>query len=95
MRSWPTSWPDAVREFYESLADEFRWDDSTVAVVAAHVEYLRRLDASDRRRSYFACDAEGARWLFEAVDDAGELVVIRQGCDRRRYECPSVFMAST
>jgi hypothetical protein len=78
MRSWPTSWPDAVRQFYESLADEFGWSDYVVEGVSANVEYLRGLDASDRERAYFSGDAEGERWLFEAVDDGGRFVVIRQ-----------------
>jgi hypothetical protein len=79
MSSWPVAWPVDVREFYESLAVQYGWPDVVVDGVAANVEYLRGLDESDRERVYLCGDdEEGSRWYFEAVEDRGELVPIRQ-----------------
>jgi hypothetical protein len=78
MTSWPAAWPTGVREFYESLANQFDWSDHVVDGVTANVEYLRCLEASGRKRSYFCGGWEGERWLFETVEDGAELVAIRQ-----------------
>ena len=45
------------------------------------VPYFRRLEASDRPRTYLrAADPEDAQkhWLFEVVDDDGERVALKQ-----------------
>jgi hypothetical protein len=78
MSSWPADWPEPVRGFYAALADRFGWREATVEGVIANVEYLRALAESDRPRTYFEADIDKGRWLFEVVEDGGELIAIRQ-----------------
>ena len=76
--TWPDTWPDHVRRFYAGLASRFGWPAWVIEGVAANVEYLRRLTDSAGERRYFSFTGEESTWLYETVEDRGELVVIRQ-----------------
>lgn len=78
MSAWPHDWPDEVQNFYSSLAATYQWSQDTIVAFTASVEYVRRLDESDRARVYFSGHADGARWLFETVQDGVDLAAIRQ-----------------
>jgi hypothetical protein len=78
MGRWPDGWPDEVARCYERLALQFNWPATVIEGVVANVEYLRTLSRSDRPRHYLEGQFEGRRGLYEAVEDRGELVVIRQ-----------------
>src|SRR5437879_5395091 len=76
--TWPESWPEEARAHYERLAQQWHWSPSAVEGVISNVEYLRSLHVSDRPRRYYAHETDGWRFLYEAVEDRGELVAIRQ-----------------
>ena len=57
------------------------FDYDPLVAVEESVEYYRSLQSSSRTRRYFlahAPDHPTERWYFEAVEDNGELVAIRQ-----------------
>jgi hypothetical protein len=74
----PADWSAEVVDRYASRAARLGWPPSVVEAVASNAEHIRNLAGSARRRRYFAGESEGDQWLFEAVEDLGELVVIRQ-----------------
>ena len=76
--TWPADWSADVVEVYASLARERGWPSDTIEAVASNAQYIRGLDESERPRQHFAGDFDGEQWLFEAVEDRGELIVIRQ-----------------
>ena len=80
MSDWPSDWPPEMKEFWTRKATENGWNALIIEGVRRNIEYIRSLDESSRVPRYFHSDRsmDGHEDFFKAVEDDGELVVVRQ-----------------